>query len=125
MSSAQAESKNFKVFVTCVVDERAIDILESNSCAVSIWTDEKNVICRDRLMQEISDCDGLFCMLTDKVDSKLLDCAINLKVVGTCSVGYDHIDVRECNQRGIKLGYTPDVLTETTAETTVALLLCA
>ena len=39
------------------------------------------------------------------------------------SVGYDHIDVNECKRRGIKLGYTPDVLTHATAELTVTLLL--
>lgn len=43
-----------------------------------------------------------------------------LKVVSTFSVGYDHIDVAECNRRGIKIGYTPDVLTEATAELTVS-----
>lgn len=39
------------------------------------------------------------------------------------SVGFDHIDVKECNKLGIKVGYTPDVLTEATAELTLALLL--
>lgn len=39
------------------------------------------------------------------------------------SVGYDHIDLAACRERGIRLGYTPDVLTHATAELTVALLL--
>ena len=47
----------------------------------------------------------------------------NLKVVGTMSVGYDHIDLNSCRDRGIPVGYTPDVLTDATAELTVALLL--
>ena len=46
-----------------------------------------------------------------------------LKVVGTMSVGYDHIDLKTCKERGIPVGYTPDVLTDATAELTVALLL--
>jgi lactate dehydrogenase-like 2-hydroxyacid dehydrogenase len=41
------------------------------------------------------------------------------------SVGLDHIDIPECRRRGIAVGYTPGVLTETTAELTVALLLAA
>lgn len=39
------------------------------------------------------------------------------------SVGYDHIDLEECKRSGVSVGYTPDVLTNATAELTVALLL--
>ena len=46
-----------------------------------------------------------------------------LKVVGTMSVGYEHIDLDECRKRQILVGYTPGVLTDATAELTVALLL--
>ncbi|XP_052237499.1 glyoxylate reductase/hydroxypyruvate reductase-like isoform X2 [Dreissena polymorpha] len=47
----------------------------------------------------------------------------NLRVVGTMSVGYDHVDLSACRKRGIPVGYTPDVLTSATAELTMALLL--
>ena len=46
-----------------------------------------------------------------------------LKVIGTMSVGYEHLDTSECRARNIVIGYTPDVLTDATAELTVALLL--
>ena len=46
-----------------------------------------------------------------------------LKVIGTMSVGYEHLDMAECGLRNIAIGYTPDVLTDATAELTVALLL--
>lgn len=63
-------------------------------------------------------------MLTDRIDSKVLDTAgDNLKIVATMSVGYDHLDVSEIKKRGIKISYTPDVLTDATAELAVALLL--
>lgn len=39
------------------------------------------------------------------------------------SVGYDHIDMTECRERNIPVGFTPDVLTNATAELTVGLLL--
>ncbi len=48
---------------------------------------------------------------------------VNLKVIGTMSVGYDHIDLAGCKKREIPVGYTPDVLTDATAELTVSLLL--
>lgn len=46
-----------------------------------------------------------------------------IKIVSTMSVGYNHIDTVALKQRGISLGFTPDCLTETTADTTVALLM--
>ena len=39
------------------------------------------------------------------------------------SVGYDHVDVKECAKRNVRVGYTPGILTKATAELTIALLL--
>lgn len=47
----------------------------------------------------------------------------SLKVVSTMSVGHDHVDLAECKRRGIPVGFTPDVLTNATAELAMALLL--
>lgn len=70
--------------------------------------------------------DALYCVLTDKITAEVLEAAgPRLKVVSTMSVGYNHIDVGECKRRGIVVGNTPDVLTETTADTTVGLVLAA
>lgn len=54
-----------------------------------------------------------------------MDLGPQLKVVATMSVGYDHIDVNAVKSRNIKLGYTPDVLTDATADLTVLLALGA
>ena len=69
---------------------------------------------------------AVLCMLSDKIDKEFLDAAGDqLRVVATLSVGVDHIDLDECEKRGIKVGNTPDVLTNSTAELTVGLLLNA
>ncbi len=47
----------------------------------------------------------------------------NLKAVATMSVGFDHVDLEECKKRNVPVGYTPNVLTDATAELTVTLLL--
>lgn len=78
---------------------------------------------RDKLLEHVQDAEAIFCLLRDKIDKQLLDHAKNLKMIGTMSVGYEHIDVKECKARGIKIGYTPGVLTEATAELGMALLL--
>lgn len=63
-------------------------------------------------------------MLTDKIDSEVLNKAgKDLKIIATMSVGYDHLDIPEIKKRCIKVAYTPNVLTDATAELAVALLL--
>lgn len=57
------------------------------------------------------------------ITPQLLDAAPNLKAIATVSVGYDNIPVDELTQRGIMLCNTPDVLTETTADTGFALIM--
>lgn len=48
---------------------------------------------------------------------------MNLKVIGTMSVGVNHLNLKEIKERHIKVGYTPGVLTEATAELTMGILL--
>ena len=66
-----------------------MSILE-RSCQVSYWKDD-SVIPKEELIKSLQDKDGWFCLLTDKIDSEVLDAAKNLKVVSTMSVGYDHL----------------------------------
>jgi lactate dehydrogenase-like 2-hydroxyacid dehydrogenase len=84
---------------------------------------ENAIIARRELLQSIPHVDGLLCFLTDRVDDEVLSAAgPALKVVSSVSVGFDHISVQACSERAVKVGHTPGVLSETTAETTVALL---
>ena len=63
-------------------------------------------------------------LLTDRVDVEVLDAAgPGLRVVSNFAVGYDNIDVAACRARGISVGNTPGVLTETTADLAFALLM--
>ncbi|MGH0153250.1 UNVERIFIED_CONTAM: hypothetical protein FKN15_032609 [Acipenser sinensis] len=92
-------------------------------CNIELW-DSDDPVPRQELLKKVSGVDGLLCVLTEKIDAELLDVAgPNLKVVSTMSVGYDHLSRDELKKRGIRVGYTPDVLTDSVAELTVALLL--
>ncbi len=77
------------------------------------------------LRAAVAEVDGLLCMLTDRVDPALLAAAPRLRVVSSNSVGVDHIDLGACAARGIPVGHTPGVLTDATADLTLALLLAA
>ncbi|XP_072038173.1 glyoxylate reductase/hydroxypyruvate reductase-like [Amphiura filiformis] len=117
-----AESKK-KVFVTRNIPQKALEML-SKECEVTQWKSD-DPITREALLEGVPGIDGLYCLLTDKIDEKVFDTAgETLKVVSTMSVGYDHIDLQQLRKRNIPLGYTPDVLTDATAELTIALLLC-
>lgn len=94
------------------------------SLALDVW-DSPNPMPRDELLARIATADALLCVLTDKVDEELLAAAPNLKLVSTVSVGYNHINVPACAARSVRVGNTPDVLTETTADTAVGLVLAA
>jgi glyoxylate reductase len=67
--------------------------------------------------------DGLLCLLTDPVDTELLDAAPRLRAVSVFAVGVDNVDLAEATARGIQVGHTPGVLTDTTADLAFALLL--
>lgn len=68
---------------------------------------------------------GLFSLLTLRIDAALLDRLPNLRVVSNMAVGFDNVDVAACAARGIPVGNTPGVLTDATADLTLALLLAA
>lgn len=112
-----------KVYVTRKVPEEGIVMLQRD-CEVEVWEGELPVP-RDVLLEKVRDIDGLYCLLTERVDQELLDAAPRLRVVSNMAVGYDNVDVAACTSRGIPVGNTPGVLTDTTADLTFALLMAA
>jgi len=78
---------------------------------------------KGKLLSKIGQIDGLICFPYDIIDGEIIANAKKLRVISTYSVGYDHIDLQKAKSRKIKIGYTPDVLTNATADLAVALLL--
>ena len=91
---------------------------------VRVWEGD-GPIPRQTLLHWVADAAGLLCMLTDRIDRELLAAAPHLRAVSQMAVGVDNIDLAACTARGIPVGHTPDVLTETTADTAFALLAAA
>uniref|UniRef100_A0A6J0TLE1 Glyoxylate reductase/hydroxypyruvate reductase n=1 Tax=Pogona vitticeps TaxID=103695 RepID=A0A6J0TLE1_9SAUR len=119
-----AAQRLMKVFVTRRIPPEGLAVLhQSGVCSVQQW-DSDEPIPQSELLAGIAGKDGLLCLLSDRIDKEVLDAAgPNLKVISTLSVGYDHLAIPEIKKRGIRVGYTPDILTDATAELTVALLL--
>lgn len=76
-----------------------------------------------KLRSKIKDIDGLICFPYDKINQETLDIAKNLKVISTYSVGFDHIDIEHAKSKKIRVGYTPEVLTDATADLAFGLIL--
>jgi glyoxylate reductase len=113
-----------KVFVARRLPDEGLDpIIES--CDADIWDGELPPP-RAELLARIAGCDGVLTLLTDRVDREFLHVAgPQLRVVANYAVGYDNIDVPACRARGVAVGNTPGVLTETTADLAFALLMAA
>lgn len=77
------------------------------------------------LLEKVVGKDGLLCLLTDRIDAQLIEAGTDLKVISQIAVGYDNIDVEAASARGIRVGNTPGVLTDATADFTFALLMAA
>ncbi len=112
-----------RVFVTRELPGRALERLAAEH-DVDLWT-ERDAPPFDELCRRSAEAEGLLCMLADRVDGELLDEAPRLRAISTMAVGTDNIDLAEAAGRGIPVGHTPDVLTDTTADLAVALMLAA
>ncbi|MEB0039242.1 MULTISPECIES: D-glycerate dehydrogenase [unclassified Pseudomonas] len=89
-----------------------------------VFIDEPNRDALARLRAALPQAHGLL-GASLKLDAALLDLAPHLEAVASVSVGVDNYDLEYFHRRGIVLTNTPDVLTETTADTGFALLLAA
>jgi len=113
-----------RVFVARVIPEEGLEAVRA-VCDMDLWEDELPPP-RDELLRRVAGCDGVLTLLTDHVDDEFLDAAgPGLRVVSNFAVGFDNIDVAACARRGIPVGNTPGVLTETTADLAWALLMAA
>jgi glyoxylate reductase len=77
------------------------------------------------LAKACQDVEGLLCLLTDKIDASFIENASSLRAISNFAVGSDNVDLEAASARGIPVGVTPGVLTESTADFTFALLLAA
>lgn len=114
--------KRLKVFITRNIPGVAIPLLKKYFEVKVYPKDEK--IPRDKLLQGVRWCDALLCLLTEKIDTEVLDANPNLKVISNYAVGYNNIDIAYATQKKIPVCNTPSqVISDAVAEHTFALLM--
>lgn len=111
-----------EVLVTQHIGDKGIQQLYEAGHTV-IYRDKTEPMSPAELQTAVHAVAGLVCLLTDRVDTAVLQAAPNLKMIANVAVGYDNIDLAAVTERGILVSNTPDVLTETTADHAFALLL--
>jgi glyoxylate reductase len=114
-----------KIYLTRKILDPALSML-SKECQVTL-NKKARPPSRTEILKNVAGKDGILCMLSDRIDSKVMDAAgPSLKVVSSYSTGFEHIDIMEATARDIYVTYTADILTEATADLTFALILaCA
>lgn len=110
------------VFVTRKLHDDAIKKLQEKF-EVNVWPYDDVKVERDVLLKEVERADGILTMLSDQIDEQLLSRAKNVKVIANLAVGYDNIDIEAATKHNIIITNTPDILKDTTADLTFALLL--
>jgi lactate dehydrogenase-like 2-hydroxyacid dehydrogenase len=81
-------------------------------------------LCRDEMLQMVKGREGLLPLLTDRIDDQVMEAAgPQLKIISNYAVGFNNIDLAAASSRGILVTNTPGVLTDTTADLTMALIL--
>lgn len=113
-----------RVFVSRMIPEAGLKVVRE-ACEATVWP-EVMPPPYDRLQELVRGVEGILCTLNDRIDGALMDAAgAQLKVISQMAVGYDNIDVKAAQVRGIAIGNTPGVLTDATADLALALLLAA
>jgi glyoxylate reductase len=110
-----------RAFVTRKLPGAALDELRDRH-DIEVWPEDSPPPVQ-ALGERVRDVDGLLSLLTDTIDSELIGAAPRLRAISNYAVGTDNVDVAAATARPIPVGHTPEVLTDSTADLAVALML--
>lgn len=114
-----------KIYVTRRIPDQGINLLKEKGYEVTINLEDR-VLSKEELVSALrgGPYDAVLPLLTDKIDTEVLDAAgTSCKIFANYAVGFDNIDLKAAQEKGITITNTPGVLTESVAEHTFALLL--
>jgi glyoxylate reductase len=112
----------YKAYLTRKIPQAGLDLLKEK-VDYKINPHDR-VATKEEIIENLKDCEGLLCLLTDKIDAEIMDAA-PLRVISNCAMGFNNINIKAATERGIIVTNTPGVLSESSADLTFALLLAA
>lgn len=114
-----------KVYITRELPEIAFRLLKQNKIPFDYYKKDQPIP-RNLLLDKIKNCEALISLLTEKIDKEVIDRMPQCKIISNYAVGYNNIDIEYAKKKKIIVANTPDVLTESTADLAMALVLsCA
>ncbi len=116
------KQKKIKVLVSRIFPELAVDSLEKSGFVVTAWNKDRPMT-QDELISKTKSHDALLCTLTEKIDNNFLNTCSHLDLISQYAVGYDNIDISEATKLGIPIGYTPDAMSDATADIAFGLMI--
>lgn len=111
------------VFVTRVIPENGLELLEAAGHTVRQWT-EKRKLTQEELIEECRSADALL-SAGQQLNKEFLEASKHLKVIALHSVGYDNVDIETATRLKIPVGNTPGVLSGSTADTAFLLMMAS
>lgn len=113
-----------KVLVTRIIPNSGLEILKGR-VDLDVFSEDRPIT-KEELIHRVKGKEGLYCLLSDRIDRDVIDAAgSQLKVISNYAVGFNNIDVEYATEKGIRVTNTPGALREATADLTWALLMSA
>ena len=116
--------KKTRIYITQPIAQSAIDRLENRGdVEIKMNPDATKILPYETLLEEVKDCDILYCLLHDVVDRKIMEANPNLIAVASQSITPDRIDVKGATELKLPVTVIPAVVTDATADIAFGLLL--
>lgn len=116
-----------KVYIARPIDNKGLEKLKAHESFVIASNPVDKILSKDELVQNAKGAEAVVTMLTDTIDAEVMDgIGKNLKIIANYAVGFDNIDLKAAQARGIIVTNTPEVMTQAVAEHAMGLILaCA
>ena len=115
-------SVNMKIFITRSIPHEGITLLREKGFTVTVYNEDKPIP-REEFISKAKNADGIISLLTDKIDKEVINKLNRCKIIANYAVGFNNIDFKYAFKKGIVVTNTPDVLTDSTADLAMALIL--
>ncbi len=112
-----------KILITNEIPAGGMDMLKAKyevELGIDYQKDRKSAI-----IERIKEKDVILPLLTEAIDSDIMDAAPNLKIISNYAVGFNNVDLDAATERGILVTNTPGVLTDTTADCAFAMMMAS
>ena len=111
-----------RILVSRLYPEAGIRLLEKENFHLTMWEKERPMT-QTELIEKTKTHHALLCTLTDRIDHHFLNQCTHLEIISQFAVGYDNIDIASATHFGIPVGFTPDAMSEATADIAFGLMI--